>query len=222
MTMASLPDVVRSPDRYFSRRLTYLDAVVPIVIAIGVGVFLSYAYRPFFAAALFGSLPVDATPEAVDSLVARVLRFSALGATIVPLAHAATIAALAFVFLAAFGGALPKFESLCVCAAWAALLLTGKDLARYGMLVAGGLDSVRRVADLQPGVGLGFLSSVHGSPMYNLLETLNGFDIGFLWVLAFAISRSESIGFRSAVAATLACGSLMHAVRIGFGVLFSR
>jgi len=222
MTMASLLDVTRNPDRYFSRRLTYHDAVVPVMIAISVGVFLSYAYRPFLAAALFGSLPADATPEAVDSLVTRVLRFSAIGATIVPLAHIGATAALAFVFLVAFGGSLPKFESLCVCVSWAALLLTGKDLARYGMLLASGLESVRQLADLQPGVGLGFLWSVHGSPMYSLLETINGFDVGYLWVLAFAISRSESIGFRSAIAATLASGVLLHAVRIGFGVLFNR
>jgi len=207
---------------YFSRRLTYYDAIVPVIIAIGVGVFLSFAYRPFFTAALFGSLPPEATPAAVDSLVTRVLRFSAIGAAIMPLAYIGVTAALTFVFLVALGGSLPKFESLCVCVSWAALLLTGKDLARYGMLLASGIESVRGIAELQPGVGLGFLWSVHGSPIYNLLETINGFDIGYLWALAFAISRSESIGLRSAVAATLGTGVLLHAVRIGFSVLFQR
>lgn len=220
--MTSLLDVARNPDRYFSRRLTYYDAVVPVIIAISVGIALSYAYRPFFAAALFGSLPADAAPEAVESLVTKVLRFSAVGATIMPLAQIGATAALVFVFLVAFGGSLPRFESLCVCVSWAALLLTGKDLARFGMLFASGIESVRRIGDLQPGVGLGFLWSIHGSAMYSLLETINGFDIGYLWVLAFAISRSESIRFRSAVAATLVSGSLLIAMRIGFGVLFNR
>jgi hypothetical protein len=58
--------------------------------------------------------------------------------------------------------------------------------------------------------------------MYNLLETINGFDIGYLWVLAFAISRSQAIGFRSALATAVASGTLVHAVRIGFGILFPR
>ena len=222
MTMASLCDVARNPGRYFSRRLTYYDAVVPVIIAISVGIFLSYAYRPFFAAALFGSLPADAAPAAVDVLVTKVLRFSAIGATIVPLAYIGATAALTFVFLVALCGSLPKFESLCVCVAWAALLLTGKDLARYGMLLASGLESVRGIADLQPGVGLGFLWSVHGSPMYDLLETINGFDVGYLFALAFAISRSESIEWRSAIGATLGSALLLHGVRIGFGVLFHR
>jgi hypothetical protein len=222
MTMAWLPEVARNPDRYFSRRLTYRDAVVPVVLAIAVGVFLSYAYRPFFVAALVGSLPADAAPEAVSSLVTRVLRFSAVGATVLPLAYIGVMAALAFVFLVACGGSLPKFESLCVCVAWAALLLAAKDLARYGMLLAGGLESVRQIADLQPGIGLGFLSSVHGSPIYHTLETINGFDIGFLWLLSYAISRSEYVGLRAAATATLASGLLLHAVRIGFGVLFHR
>jgi hypothetical protein len=220
--MAVLPEVVRNPDRYFSRPLTYRDAIVPVALAIAVGVFLSYAYRPFFLAALLGSLPADAAPEAVSSLVTRALRFSAVGATVMPLAYIGAMAALAFVFLVACAGSLPKFESLFVCVSWAALLLAAKDLARYGMLLAGGLESVRKVADLQPGVGLGFLSSVHGSPIYHALETINGFDLGFLWLLSYAISRSESVGFRLAATASLASGLLLHGVRIGFGVLFYR
>jgi hypothetical protein len=222
MTAVSLRDVGRNPGRYFSQRLTYRAAILPVVVAIAVGVFLSYAHRPFFIAALVESLPADAAPGAIDSLVTRVLRFSAIGATMVPLAYIGTTAALAFVFLVAFGSSLPRFESLFVCVSWSALMLTAKDLARFAVLSARGLESVREIVDLQPGVGLGFLSSAPGSPMYNLLETINAFDIGYVWVLAFTISRSESIGFRSAAAATLATVSMVHAVRIGFGVLFDR
>ena len=105
---------------------------------------------------------------------------------------------------------------------WAALLLAARDLARYGMLLAGGLDSIRQIADLQPGVGLGFLSSVHGSPAYHALETINGFDVGFLWLLSYAISRAECVRLRLAATAAVSSGLLLHAVRIGFGVLFYR
>jgi hypothetical protein len=129
-------------------------------------------------------------------------------------------AALAFMFLAAWGDSLPRFESLCACVSWAALLITGKDLARYAMLLAGGLEAVRDITDLQPGVGLGFLWSVPNSLMHDLLETINGFDIGYIAALAFAISRSEAISIRSALAAAGISALLLHAVRIGFGVLF--
>ena len=37
-----------------------------------------------------------------------------------------------------------------------------------------------------------------------------------------SISRSESVRFRLAASASLASGLLLHAVRIGFGVLFYR
>jgi hypothetical protein len=222
MTAVSLLDVGRNPGRYFSQRLAYRDAVLPVVVAIAVGLFLSYAHRPYFIAALVESLPPDTAPAAIDSLVTRVLRFSAIGATLVPVAYIGTTAALAFVFLMVGGRSVPRFESLCVCVSWSSLLLTGKDLARYAVLSARGLESVQGIADLQPGVGLGFLWSAHGSPMYNLLETINGFDVGYVWALAFTISRSESAGLRSSTLAALATVSLLHALRIGFGVLFAR
>jgi hypothetical protein len=213
-------DVVSSPEQFLARRLRYRDAVAPALVAIGVGVLLSYAYRPFVVEALLGSLPGDAAPDVVDSLVRRVLRFSAIGAAVMPLAQIGLTAALAFVFLTAHGERLPRFESLCVCVSWAALLLTGRDAARFGMLLARGLDSVRGLADLQPGVGLGFLASAPNTLAYDLLEAINGFDVGYVLALAVAVSRSEAVSFRTGLAASGTSWLLLRAVRIGAGVLF--
>jgi len=222
MEAASVFDVVVNPDRFFSRRLTYVDAVVPILLAAIVGIGLSYAYRPFFVEALLASLPGDVPPAALDSVVSKAFRFGGVGAAMTPIVQVGVTATLVFVMLAACGDTLPRFESLCVCAAWAALLLLGKDLARYGMLLSGGLESIGQITDLQPGVGLGFLIAEPRSVAHDALEAINGFDIGYVVVLAFAIGRSERVRFRDALGAATTAWLLLQAVRIGFGALFYR
>jgi len=218
--MTSVADAVRKPDRFFSRRLAYVDAIVPLALAIGVGVALAYAYRPFFVQAVLGSLPANVAPGVADALAARAFRFSGIGAAIVPLVQIGAAATLMFMILAVLSDTPPRFESLFVCVAWAALLLVGKDLARYGMLLAGGLESVRQITDLQPGVGLGFLVAEPRSLAHDSLEVINGFDLSYLVVVAGAASRSEGVRFRRALTAAALSWLLLHAVRIGFGALF--
>ncbi len=221
MPALSIADVVLRPDRYFSRRLGYRDAVLPLLLVVGVSVALSYAYRPFFTAALVSLLPPDGA-ERMVAIENQVFRFSLIGAMLVPLLHAAVTATLAFLLLAASGtDDVPRFEGITVCVAWAAILLALKDGTRFGVVLARGAGAVRSAADLHAGVGFGFLVAPQ-SVLYNVLDAVNAFDLGYVAVLAFAFSRSERVPFRHALAVAGISWTLLQAVRIGFGVLIAR
>jgi hypothetical protein len=221
MSALSVVDVVLRPDRYFARRLGYRDAILPVLLIVGVSVALSYAYRPFFTAALASLLP----PEGAERMMAietQVFRFSLIGAMLVPLLYVAATVILAFLVLAASGvNDVPRFEGITVCVAWAAILLALKDVTRLGVLLVKGRDAVRGAADLQPGVGFGFLVAPQ-SVLYNVLDTINAFDLGYVFVLALAISRSERVELRYALAVAAIPWMLLQAIRIGFGALVVR
>lgn len=223
MPGTSAADVVRHPERFFSGPLTLGHAVAPLLAAVGVAMALSFAYRPYFAEVLAAALPVDADPARLETIYSQALRFGLIGSALVPLVYTGITAILAFLCLAAVAERdLPRFEALTVCVAWAALLLTLKDLARYGVMQARGIEAVRGPFDLRPGVGLGFLVGDPASVTYEVLDMLNAFDLGYVAVLGFAISRAARVPIVHALAAAAVPWALLHAVRIGFGVLIPR
>lgn len=208
------------PDGFFSQPLTFIDAVVPLVVSIGVTVALSFAYRPYFAEALAATLPPGADVARIEAIQDQVFRFSLLGSVVLPVAYTAITATVAFLVLAAIPTYdIPRFPALVACAAWAALLLRLKDLSRYAVVHVRGLEAVRDALDLRPGVGLGFLVEDRRSVAYELLDTINGFDLGYVAVLGFAIGQATRVPLSPALAAAALPWGLLHAVRIGFAML---
>ena len=223
MSRASAVDVVRNPERFFSGPLTLARAVPPLLVAVGVAMALSVAYRPYFAEAVAAMLPVDADPARFETIYSQAFRFGLMGSVLVPLAYTGITAIVAFLCLAAVAERdVPRVEALTACVAWAALLLTLKDLARYAVMQARGIEAVRSALDLRPGVGLGFLVSDQASIAYEMLDTMNAFDLGYVAVLGFAISRAARVPAVHALVAAVLPWALLHAVRIGFGVLIPR
>jgi hypothetical protein len=220
MPLPSIVDTVRRRVSRVPQRLTYRDALLPLVVMMGVAVVLSFAYRPFFGRALAVRLPPGIPSAELEALQAQVFRFSAIGSALVPLAQVGVAAALAFLILAAFEGRdLPRFGGLAACVAWAALLLTLKDVARYGVLRARGVDAVRDVTDLRPGIGIGGLLADAQSPVYSALDAINAFDLAYLYVLARVIARSEQVPFRHALTAAAVPWLLLQAVRVAFSAV---
>lgn len=223
MSSASAGDVVRNPERFFSGPLTLAHAVPPLLVAVGVAMALAFAHRPYFAEALAASLPVGADPSRLETIYSQAFRFGVIGSVLVPFAYVGITAIVAFLYLGAVAERdVPRFHAIAACAAWAALLLTLKDLARYGVMQARGIEAVRGPFDLRPGVGLGFLVSDPASVAYEVLDMLNAFDLGYVAVLGFAISRAARVPAVRALVAAVLPWALLHAVRIGFGVLIPR
>lgn len=223
MPRPSIADTLRGPFRSCPRQLTYRDALLPLVVMTTVAVGLSFAYRPFFGEALAVLLPPGIPSADLEALRAQVFRFSAIGNALVPLVQVGAAAGLAFLILAASEQReMPRFGGLAACVAWAALLLTLKDIARYGVLLARGVDSVREATDLRPAVGIGLLLADAPSPVYSALDAINAFDLGYLYVLAGTIARSEAVPYRHAVAAATVPWLLLQAVRVGFAVVLGR
>lgn len=216
-------DPTGGPDGLSAQPLTLADAVAPLMASIGITVALSFAYRPYFAEAFVAMLPPSAEVARVEAIQDQVFRFSLLGSVLLPVAYAAITATVAFLVLAAIPAyGIPRFPALLVCAAWAALLLRLKDLSRYAVVHVRGLEAVRDALDLRPGLGLGFLLEERDSLAYELLDLVNGFDLGYVAVLAFGIGRALRVPLAPALAAAVLPWALLHAVRIGFGALIPR
>jgi hypothetical protein len=212
-----------SPDGVFTRPLTLVDAIAPLLVSVGVTVALSFAYRPYFAEALAAMLPPGADMTRVAAIHEQVFRFSLIGSVVLPVAYPTITATVAFLVLAAIpADDMPRFSALLACAAWAALLLRLKDLSQYLVIYARGLDAVHDAFDLRPGVGLGFLLEDRDSIAYELLDLVNGFDVGYLAAFSLAIGRAARVPPAPALAAAALPWALLHAIRIGFGMLIPR
>ena len=222
MNPRAIVDAYANPERFFSRKLTYADAAVPLLVAMVIGVWLNHVLQPFVAKAVYETLPPEAAQRFVADSGARLTSarwLGDLGALAAPLILTGLVASLAFLALGAWFR-LPRFESLTVGPAWALLALTFKDVAQYALLMARGLDSVRGPTDLVPGLGFGFLLANQSSVLYGVLELINGFDLGYVIFFAFAIRLAESIPFREALFATAIPWLLLQGVRLGFSSLF--
>lgn len=222
-THPSSVDVLRDPERFFSKPLTFTDALVPLGLAAVVGVWLAHAHQPYIAQAVMQSLPADAAQRfaADPDSPFRMSWMADAGAVFRPIVTSGLYAVMAFLLLSAIDYR-PRFEALHVCAAWSMLAITGKSVVQFLVLASGGLSGVRDPSDLSPGTGLGFLAASNQSLLYDGLELVNGFDLALVFAFAAAIRIAVPTTTRHAVAAAALPWLLVSAIRIGFNVVLYR
>ena len=198
---------------------TYKHALIPLaVLALGTTV-LAYLQQPFAMQAMMSRMPPEAAARMTEMAGSPFFLATNLIGGVVSLIGVLLWAGGAHLGLAGMYAS-PQFRRVFVGAAWASLVFLVRDSVRLGTLMYRGIDSVRRPEDMLPGIGMGFLVENHQSLVYQLLELLNVYDLAFIWVFAGLLAASEGVRPPKAIAAVLLPWTLLHAVGIGFSMLF--
>jgi hypothetical protein len=205
------------PHDYWSRRtFTAADVVAPLTAVVLVELWLGAAMQPYLTQAVVSSLPPGAESRVVEMLNSWTsARF--IGIPLVNLLQLMITTTLAYLVVASSSEP-PRFGALLACAAWAQPALTLKAVVRFGELAWDGPDAVRGVTDLAPGVGLGFLVGRPPGLLYEVAELVNLFDVAYLYLLAYAVTRAAGISASQGTAAALLPWALINAARIAFSV----
>lgn len=204
-----------------SKLVSYRYAAVAMVMLGAGGILLAELYRPYVLQGVLAMLPPEAGPKVTQMADERIFRYSAVGALLVPwvtvlLTSLGCYLVLASAFITA------SVELTFAAAAWSAVILLCRDLARFVILANQGIGSIRAPEDVVVGLGLGFLVDNHRSLAYDLLELVNSFDIAYLLVFAVLLNATQGIRPRLAIVAAAVPWVLMQSMRIGFNQLFYR
>lgn len=212
------------PERFFASPLRASYAIVPLVVLALVKLALIRAQFPYVVQAILRTLPESVAAQYAhnpDRLLEGRMWLQYAGGVVTPVLTIAVMAGLLYLVSLSLGH-LCRFANLFVASAYGWLIYGLKAIFTFVLLTLRGVDSISGPESLQPPLGLGLVFP-DGSPAFRMLvDTVNLFDLWFVFVVTIALHKSEKLSAKTA--ASIAAGSALvfHGFRIGFVYLFQQ